>query len=40
VTGYLRSLGYVAYSKTVNTTFFVDGAFAKPSGPASDQPAG
>ena len=24
VTGYLRSLGYVVYSKTVNTTFFVD----------------
>ena len=29
VTGYLRSLGYVVYSKTVNTTFFVDGIHAK-----------
>ena len=29
VTGYMRSLGYVPYSKTVNTTLFVDGIFTK-----------
>jgi FkbM family methyltransferase len=29
VTGYMRSLGYVAYAKTVNTTFFVDGIFTQ-----------
>jgi FkbM family methyltransferase len=28
VTTYLRNLGYVVYSKTVNSTFFVDNAFA------------
>jgi hypothetical protein len=32
VTGYMRSLGYVAYSKTVNTTLFVDGVFTKQAG--------
>jgi FkbM family methyltransferase len=29
VTAYLRSLGYVAYAKTVNTTFFTDNTFAQ-----------
>lgn len=29
VTGYMRSLGYVLYSKTVNTTFFVDNIVAQ-----------
>jgi FkbM family methyltransferase len=37
VTGYMRSLGYVAYSKTVNTTFFVDDALAKQPGVLSSE---
>ena len=41
VTGYMRSLGYVAYSKTVNTTFFVDGIFTQQPGvPFSEKSAG
>jgi FkbM family methyltransferase len=40
VTGYLRSLGYVPYSKTVNTTFFVDGLLTKQrDAPSSEKPA-
>ena len=41
VTGYMRSLGYVAYAKTVNTTLFVDGIFMKQAGgPSSAESAG
>jgi FkbM family methyltransferase len=41
VTGYLRSLGYVPYSKTVNTTLFIDGIFTKqPDMPPSEKSAG
>ncbi|MDR3491373.1 MAG: FkbM family methyltransferase [Gammaproteobacteria bacterium] len=32
VTEYLRSLGYIVYSKTVNTTFFVDKIFMQQAG--------
>jgi FkbM family methyltransferase len=41
VAGYMRSLGYVAYSKTVNTTFFLDGILMQQSGvPLSEKSAG
>jgi len=33
LTGYLHSLGYIAYSKTVNTTFFVDEVLAQRASP-------
>ena len=39
LTQYLHSLGYIVYSKTVNTTFFVDGAVTQqPSRQLSNDP--